>query len=118
MVNRREHVPGTRTYDRSDKHLPGGLESESQSPCFHRESAGLELVVGVAGPVEAKGWREMGVSPDRCRPSLRTEMVSVGPVGESPIMTDRGTKIAEWGHIVVIRPVPPRESSWLLHLWD
>ena len=71
-------------------------------------------------PLKPRGgaWREMGVSPDRGRPSLRTEMVSVGPVGESPIMTDRGTKIAEWGHIVVIRPVPPRESSWLLHLWD
>ena len=59
-------------------------------------------------PLEPRGGasREMGVRPDRFRPSLHTEMVSVGPVGEGPIMTYHGTKIAEWGHVVVVRPVP------------
>ena len=43
--------------------LTWGPESVTQVPCFHRAnrdprgSGGLELVVGVAGPVWAKGWR-------------------------------------------------------------
>ena len=49
---------------------------------------------------------EMSVRPGRRRPSQRTEMISVGPIGEGPVVTDGGTKIAEWGLIVVVRPVP------------
>ena len=59
-------------------------------------------------PFEPRGeaHREMGVGPDRSSPPLRPEMVSVGPVGKSPIVTYHGTKIPKWGRLVVIRPVP------------
>ena len=59
-------------------------------------------------PFEPRGGasHEMGVRPDRSHPSLHTEMVSVGPEGEGPMMAYHGTKIAEWGHVVVVRPVP------------
>ena len=44
-------------------------------------------------PLEPRGGvrREMGVGPNRGRPPLRTEMVSVGPIGESPVVTYHGT---------------------------
>ena len=48
-------MPGTRTCDRSGKHLPVGPESVSQSPYFRPASGdpigseGLGPVVGVAG---------------------------------------------------------------------
>ena len=59
-------------------------------------------------PFEPRGGacRDMGVGPDRSRPALRTEVVSVGPVGESPIVTYHGTKISEWGRVDLIRRVP------------
>ena len=65
------------------------------------------LTEGLAPLKPMRGVRhEMRVGPNRIRPTVRAELVPVGPIGASPVVTYHGLEVTKGGCVSDICPVP------------